>query len=196
MLLGKKGNKYIENNLAEMLALVGGAMKYNEIHGNLNGYEEHYLENRRKSGFYYKMQRYGDKIIRKELRDVGIHCKKKRTKRFYRYFEKGSKRIDSELYDYFKYIMDYILNDDMLTKILTNEILGQCGCKKESENGNCLNQILDWHYKRLIKYKTDLTQTNEKKKEKAKNLLDKLNKYPKFGRFRTLCQTAHGILIE
>lgn len=195
MIFGKKSRKYIENGLAEMLALVGGAMEYCNTHNDLEGYEEYYRENRKKDGFHYKMQRYADKIIRRELKDKNIYCKRKISKRFYRYFKRGSKKISIELYDYFKYIMDYILEKEILLKITLNEILKDCGCEVDVSRGSCLNTILDWQYKRLVKYNTNIAIVDLKRKEKAQVLLNKLNRYSKFGKFQTECQIAHGVLV-
>lgn len=191
MLFGKKGKKFIENNFAEMVALVGGAMKYIEFHGNLNGYDYFYLENKNKDGFHYRMQKYGDKVIRKELRIIGVHCKKSKTKRFYRYSQKGHDRIDAELYDYFKYIMDYILNEDILIKLTMCNIFQLCRCEVELEYNYCLNAILDWQYKRLVKFSTYITIFDEEKKEKAGALLKKLNSYSRFNDFKKECMMAH-----
>lgn len=194
ILLGKKGKKFVENNLAEMVALVGGAMCYKEQHKNLEGYREFYIENREKAGFHYKKQKYGDKIILKELREKGVKCTRGKAKRFYRYNTKGHTRIVSELYDYWKYIMDYILNDELLMDLTINVILKECKCKLNTEYGNCLNNILDWQYKRLVRFKTNITITDEKKKQKARKLLEKLHNYSGFKKFQIQCKSAHNVL--
>lgn len=192
-LLGKKGKKYVENNLAEMVALVGGAMCYREQYDNLEGYKEYYLENREKAGFHYKKQKYCDKAIIKNFKKQGIKCTKGKAKRFYRYNIKGHTRIVPELYDYWKYVMDYILSDDILTDITIKYILKECKCKKNSEYRKCLNGILDWQYKRLVKLKTDITITDEKKKQKAGKVLEKICNYPGFESFEKQCRFAHNV---
>lgn len=196
MIFGKKNKRFIENNLAEMLALVGGAMEYCNTHEDLEGYEEYYIDNKKKDGFHYRSQKYADKIIRKELKDKGVHCKRKVSKRFYRYFERGSKKISVELYDYFKYVMDYILEREMLLKLALSEIFLKCKCSENIKKETCLDFVLDWQYKRVLNYATKLDMGNEKRKEKAKYLLDKLNKYSKFGKFQNECQIAHSNLSE
>lgn len=196
MIFGKKNRKYIENNMAEMLALVGGAMEYCNTHDDdLEGYEEYYENNRKKDGFHYRMQKYADKTIRNELKDKGVHCKRRVSKRFYRCFQRGSKKISIELYDYFKWIMDYILGEKILLKITLNEILKDCGCEVDVNMGSCLTTILDWQYKRLVKYNTNIAIVDLKRKEKAQILLNKLKRYSQFGRFQTECQIAHGVLV-
>ncbi len=194
-MLGKKGKKYKENKLAEMLALLGGAWKYLEEYDGLMGYEEYYMENRERPSFHYKMQRYADKKIRKELKEKKIYCRKWKTKRFYRYnISAKSVVVEDELFYYFKSVMDEILDNVVLSQISLNNILNDCQCELDSQYDICLNIILDWQYKRLIKLKTNFTVFDEKKKEKAKKLLDKLNNYAHFGDFKNKCQIAHGIM--
>lgn len=190
----KIGKKYIENNLAEMLALMGGAMSYCERHGNLNGYDDFYLANKEKDGFHYRMQKQANKYIINEFRKKGVRCSKWKLERFCRYKKSGSKKVENVLYDYFEFIMDYILRDDILTKLMFQYVFQECSCPEKKENGNCLNMILDWQYKRLVKLKTDLLLINSsvKIKEAAKNLLDKLNGYPRFERFRMTCKKIHS----
>lgn len=189
----KNGKKITENKFAEILACVGGAMKYIKLHGDLEGYEAYYMENKEKKGFHYKMQRYGDQIVRKELRCIGVYYKKSRAKRSYRYYENNSKRVDMELYDYFKFILDYVVNNEVLFDITRNIILKDCKCKAESEFKLCLNQILDWPYKRLVKLNTDLTLCDEKKQQKAGVLLQKMYEYTNAEVFMSECKTAHNI---
>lgn len=178
-----------------MLALMGGAMFYFEKNGNLNGYDDFYLENKEKDGFHYRMQKQADKNIIRGLREKGIRCSGWRVKRFYRYKKRGSKKVDNVLYDYFQYVMDYILREEVLTKLMFQYIFQECNCPEKKENGNCLNMILDWQYKRLIKMKTDILQINSNAviKEAAKKLLDKLNGYPGFEGFRLTCRRIHNV---
>ena len=194
MFLIKKRKKYDENKLAEMVALVGGAMKYIELYGNLNGYDKYYMENKCKESFHYRMQNYANKIIIKDLNYKRIHCRRWKVKTFYRYRKKDHNRIDIELYYYFTYIMDYILNYSILTDILTKNILQDCKYAMNidnSEKKDCLDTILDWNYKRLLKFKANILILDEKKREKSNKLLDMLNTYPRFEIFRGECQRAH-----
>lgn len=192
----KIGKKYIENNLAEMLALMGGAMSYYERHGNLNGYDDFYFANKEKDGFHYGMQKQANRYIISEFRKKGIRCSRWKLERFCRYKKCGSKKVENVLYDYFQYIMDYILRNDVLTKLMFQFIFQECSCSEKKENGNCLNMILDWQYKRLVKLKTDVLLINSsiKIKEAAKNLLDKLNDYPRFDGFRITCKRIHNAI--
>ncbi len=192
----KIGKKCVENNLAEMLALMGGAMSYYERHGDLNGYKDFYLENKEKDGFHYRMQKQANKYIICELRKKGIRCSRWRLERFCRYRKSGSKKVDNVLYDYFQYVMDYILREDILIKLMFQYIFQGCSCPGEKEYGNCLNMILDWQYKRLVKLKTDILMINSSVaiKEAAKNLLDKLNGYSEFEEFRMICKRIHNAI--
>lgn len=169
MIAGKNGKKYEENKFAKMLALVGGAMKYLDKHGDLKEYDQYYIENCEKDGFHYKMQRYGDKIVRRNLKKKGVHCRKSKAKRFYRYNTKTNSRVVEEtLYDYFAYVMDYIFSNEKLLKITVNNILGSCRCDLDSEYDICLNKILERPYKQLVDILTYFTITDERKKKRAK----------------------------
>lgn len=92
--------------------------------------------------------------------------------------------------------MDYILREDILIKLMFQYIFQGCSCPEKKENGNCLNMILDWQYKRLVKLKTDILLINSSVaiKEAAKNLLDRLNSYPGFERFRMTCKRIHNAI--
>ncbi len=185
----KIGKKYYENNLAEMLVLVGGALGYYAKHNNLNGYDEYYLANREKDGFHYKMQKIANNHILCELRENGIRCRKWRVKRFYRYKESGSRRVDSALYDYFQCVMDYILREDVLIRLMFQNIL-QCNCPEKIKNTNCLNIILEWQYKRLVQLETEILKihSNDAVQASAGELLRKLENYQKFEGFRINCK--------
>lgn len=197
MLFRRHGKNYEENRLAEMVALIGGSIQYLEQNKDLSKYEEYYLENKKRDGFHYKMQRIGDKFIRTNLKSERIYCKRSRTKRFYRYnTNQNSSRVEEQLYHYFRFVMDQIMKDEILKKITWNHILEECKCSLDSEYDICLNKILDWQYKRLIKIKTNFTIQDMKKKEKAQNVLYKLNSYPRFGRFKNECQKSHGIIKD
>lgn len=186
----KIGKKYIENNLAELLVLMGGALDYYANHNNLNGYDEYYLSNREKDGFHYRMQKLADNYIISELKRKGIRCSKWRVKRFYRYKKNGSRRVDHILYDYFQYVMDYILREDVLINLMFQYILQKCNCPEKKNNKNCLNTILDWQYKRLVQLETELLQihSNDHIQASAGELLRKLEKYQKFEGFKIRCK--------
>lgn len=62
MIFCKKNRKYIENNMAEMLALVGGVMDYCNTHNDLKGYEEYYKNNRKKMDFIIECKNIQIKI--------------------------------------------------------------------------------------------------------------------------------------
>lgn len=186
----KIGKKCVENNLAEMLALMGGAMSYYEVHGHLSGYDDFYLAYREKDGFHYRMQRIADNHIINELRRSGIRCRKWRVKRFYRYKESGSRKVDSALYNYFQCVMDYILREDILIKLMFQNILHVCNCPEKVSNKNCLNIILDWQYKRLVQLETEILKihSNDAVQVSAGELLRKLENYQKFEGFRINCK--------
>ncbi len=186
----KIGKKYFENNLAEMLVLMGGALGYYENHNNLNGYGEYYLANREKDGFHYRMQKLADNYIISELKRNGIRCRKWRVKRFYRYKENGSRRVDHILYNYFQYVMDYILREDVLINLMFQNILQECNCPEKKNNKNCLNIILDWQYKRLVQLETEILQihSNDYIQASAGELLRKLENYQKFEGFKIRCK--------
>ena len=186
--------KVTENKMGEMLILVGSAMRYISLHNSLDGFEEYYNENREKVGFHFRAQKYGDKIIRQELKTMEIYCKKGRTKRYYRYSLRGRNSIEKELYHYFKYIMDYILENELLINIVMDSILNDCKCPKDSDYKICINKILDWQYKRLVDASTSFTGFSVKKKELAKEVLNDFNGYSKLTTFKNQCQTVHGIL--
>lgn len=190
MLLGKN---YEENNLAEMLALVGGAMFYIDKHDDLEGYDDYYSKNKDKDGFHYKMQKYGDRIIRRELKERNIRCGRRKAKRFYRYSKKGQRSISFELYDYWAYIMDYILSgDNKLLRLTVDDILKKCTCELESKYDECLDWMLDWQYQRLNYCSNSLTERNDRRQRKASALLKKLNNYPGFETFEKQCRIDHN----
>lgn len=186
----KIGKRYYENNLAEMLVLMGGALGYYENHNNLNGYDEYYLANREKDGFHYRMQKMADNYIISELRKDGIRCRKWRVKRFYRYKESGSRKVDPALYNYFQCVMDYILREDILIRLMFQNILQVCNCPEKVKNTNCLNIILDWQYKRLVQLETEILKihSNDAVQTSAGKLLRKLENYQKFEGFRINCK--------
>lgn len=189
-LMRKIGKKYYENNLAEMLVLMGGALDYYANHNSLNGYDKYYLANREKDGFHYRMQRIADNHIINELRRGGIRCRRWRVKRFYRYKENGNRRVDYVLYDYFQRVMDYILREDVLIKLMFQNILHGCNCSEKVSNKNCLNIILDWQYKRLVQLETEILKihSNDAVQVSAGGLLRKLESYQKFEGFRINCK--------
>lgn len=186
----KVGKKYFENNLAEMLVLMGGALGYYANHNNLNGYEEYYLANREKDGFHYRMQKQADNHIISELKRKGRRCSKWRVKRFYRYKENGSRRVDHTLYDYFEYVMAYILREDVLIKLVFQNILQECNCPEKNENKNCLNMILDWQYKRLVHLETEILhiRSNNVSRVSAGELLKELENCQKLEILRIRCK--------
>lgn len=190
MLLKKE---IIENKMGKMLVLVGSAMRYISLHNSLDGFEEYYYENREKVGFHFRSQKYGDKIIREELKTMEIYCRKGKTKRYYRYSLLGKNSIEKELYHYFKYIMDYILENELLFNIVMESILKDCECPKDSDYKICLNKILDWQYQRLVNVSTSFTGFSVKKKELAKEVLKEFNGYSRLTTFKKQCQSVHGI---
>lgn len=191
----KVGKKYFENNLAEMLVLMGGSLEYYANHNNLNGYDEYYLANREKDGFHYRMQKLADNHIISELRREGIRCRKWRVRRFYRYRENGSRRVDHILYDYFQYVMAYILREEVLIKLMFQNILQECNCPKKEESKNCLNMILDWQYKRLVLLETEILHihSNNGSQASAGELLKKLENCQKLEILRIRCKGIKNI---
>ena len=195
MIKGKKGKKYEENKLGEMLVLLGGSIEYKKQKGNLDGYEIEYARRRMQRGFYYNNQRKGDKIIRLELRKQNIFCPKKRTKRLYRYLIHSNK-IDNMLYLYFEKLVSHIWAEKQLVPIVMTYIVKPCECELENQFFNkCLDNILGGQYRRLVYEKTKQRTESKHIGLKAKRLLEKLKTSKWLDKFQSECQKINGAFL-
>lgn len=185
------GKNWEENNLAELLVLIGGAMSFYEKKGSLEGYSDNYLKNKDKDGYHYRMQKLADKKIMNELRNKDVRCSKWKVKRYYRYKKNRIIKVDNALYDYFQCVMDYILGEEVLTELMFRPVLEGCKCREEMGNEQCLNKILDWQYQRLNGLARNILNDNQTSKEAAENLLNKFKDYLEGKDFMVACTRSH-----
>ncbi len=195
----KKLNEHFDENLlADMIGLIGcyQAFETGKLNINETDFEEYYINKYFYSvGVHFGTQRRVDKVVYSYLKKEGVSCKKSRFKRFYRYNKKRKPKISIEIYYYFKYVMDYILGNEVLTKIALCEIFKQCNlCAKAKDTiipyKECLEAIFDWQYFRISDDATGLL-TPKERKVKAKKLLEALHNYDKFAKFKTKCIDEH-----
>lgn len=186
----KIGKNWVENNLAELLVLMGGALSYYETHNDLEGYKQEYFNKKDGDGYHYRMQKLADKKIISELKIKGVRCQRWRVKRFYRYKTNRKVKVDKVLYDYFQYVMDYILAEEVLTDLMFEFILKKCKC--QGKIGQCLYKLLGY----VFEYVNERGTAILKNEIVAEKLLDKLKGYPAFEVFRTACkQSPHTVGI-
>lgn len=190
MIKGKKNRYYKENKFAELVALVGTYIRYTRISSSTEKFEEYYNDNIRNINFYYQSQRIVNKIVRDEVLKTKCKYGAYRMKRFYRFNIQRKPKIEKELYDYVKFVMDYILKNKVLLEIAIYKIMIPCSNYTEQStlcNSDCWQFILQWQYDRLSQISYNITSSNLGKKQKAVQLLNRIEEYS-LEEFKSVCR--------
>lgn len=180
----------IENLFADMVVLAGTYMEY--ISGNSEFDSKDFIEYfNQKSGKLKERCRIQKYVIGQAKKYfIKISDPKSITynkvKRVFRINIKCSYRIRVEQYYFWKYVMDYIVNNQILFNIMLEEVLKECPLYTYNVDNqlpyvNCLYRILERYYVRLSE-----NNRIHGKNRKTINLL--FESYEQFNMFQENCR--------
>lgn len=181
----------IENLFADMVVLTGTYMEYisNNSEFNSKSFIEYFYQKSGKVKERCRLQRYVIGQAKKYF--IKIRSPKNitynRVKRVFRINIKCSYRIRVEQYYFWKYVMDYILNNKMLFSIMLKEVLKECPLYTSDVDAqlpyaNCLYRILERYYVRI----SENNRIYGGKDRKTINLL--FESYEQFSMFQKNCR--------
>lgn len=152
-------NKKLEENLfADMIVLVGTFMEYGNIHSvfNKEDFMKYYDERKDFVNGRCRVQKYVIKQAKKFYEEKGEpkNITYSKVKRIYRRNILWSYRIRSEQYYFWKFVMDYIMDNDILLDIFLERVMKKCDYYDSIENAilpyiDCMHRMLDWYYVRI-----------------------------------------------
>lgn len=191
-------SNFEENTFANLVSLVGFYENYRNSHIgpiNKNEFMEYYNEHFCKDGVHYRTQKRANLLIYTHLRNKSIKCKKNKFKRYYRYKLSYNPQMDTAFYPYFEYIMNYILENEILKELAICHIIQPCKSYSNIPDMNapyreCLEKILGTLYIKIYHCSCNVIASHNQK-ERAKNIISNLKSYNKFDDFMTYCRKNH-----